>query len=124
MTVALTFVILKTYELYTCHMGTPLNTFVYDYYFLCPIPYHDLHSLVFINNYSLNSVDLDGLGSSEQKSQLLSDHRRLEKAAANITHTPQVLAGMYYVPAYVYIIYQIICLSLFRGDTVLVRGIY
>lgn len=48
-------------------------------------------------NYSLNPVDLDGLGSSEQKSQLLSDHRRLEKAAANITHTPQVLAGMYCV---------------------------
>lgn len=57
-----------------------------------------LNSVVFIIDHSLNSVDLDGLGSSEQKSQLLSDHRRLEKAAANITHTPQVLAGMYYVP--------------------------
>lgn len=44
--------------------------------------------------YLRHDVDLDGLGSSEQKSQLLSDHRRLEKAAANITHTPQVLAGM------------------------------
>ncbi|XP_047502292.1 brefeldin A-inhibited guanine nucleotide-exchange protein 3-like isoform X2 [Penaeus chinensis] len=51
---------------------------------------HSTHNCALINLLT----DLDGLGSSEQKSQLLSDHRRLEKAAANITHTPQALAGM------------------------------
>ncbi|XP_045615029.1 brefeldin A-inhibited guanine nucleotide-exchange protein 3 isoform X2 [Procambarus clarkii] len=41
-----------------------------------------------------HDFDLDGLGSTEQKSQMLSDHRRLEKAASNVTSSPELLAGM------------------------------
>ncbi|XP_042241028.1 brefeldin A-inhibited guanine nucleotide-exchange protein 3-like isoform X2 [Homarus americanus] len=51
---------------------------------------HSPHNCALINLLT----DLDGLGSTEQKSQMLSDHRRLEKAASNITHTPELLAGM------------------------------
>ena len=42
-----------------------------------------------------NVIDLDGLGSIEHGSQLLSDHRRLEKAAYNISRSPEVSAGKF-----------------------------
>ncbi|XP_076031300.1 brefeldin A-inhibited guanine nucleotide-exchange protein 3 isoform X2 [Oratosquilla oratoria] len=51
---------------------------------------HSPHNCALINLLS----DLDGLGSTEQGSQFLSDHRRLEKAASNVTHSAEVLAGM------------------------------
>ncbi|XP_066949043.1 brefeldin A-inhibited guanine nucleotide-exchange protein 3 isoform X1 [Macrobrachium rosenbergii] len=67
----------------------------------CP---HSPHNCALINlltelEYGMRcyhkcDYDLDGLGSTEQKSQLLSDHRRLEKAASNVTRPPDVFAGM------------------------------
>ncbi|KAK3879353.1 hypothetical protein Pcinc_016070 [Petrolisthes cinctipes] len=51
---------------------------------------HSSHNCALINLLT----DLDGVGSSEQSSQMLSDHRRLERAAANITHPPETLAGL------------------------------
>ncbi|CAL4085330.1 unnamed protein product, partial [Meganyctiphanes norvegica] len=51
---------------------------------------HSSHNCALINLLT----DLDGLGSIEQGSQMLSDHRRLEKAAANITRSPELLAGL------------------------------